>query len=62
MKKREDLENARVRSQHALLGRVTFTTIAPLLIEMAGCRRKKDKKRPNQLELLDNVAYNRTIR
>lgn len=40
MKKREGLETARVRSQHGLLARCTFTTMATLLLEIAGTRRK----------------------
>jgi hypothetical protein len=50
LKKRDGLENARVRSQVALVARATFTTIATLLIEMAGTRRKP-KKPYVQLEL-----------
>ena len=56
MKKREGLENARVRSQHALIGRVTFTTIATLLIEMAGYRRKNTNESSEQLELFKEAA------
>ncbi len=41
MKKREGLEQARVRDQHGLLARCTFTTMATLLLEIAGTRRKK---------------------
>jgi hypothetical protein len=40
LKKREDLETVRVRSQHSLVARITFTTIATLLLEMAGTRSK----------------------
>lgn len=55
MKKREGLEDARVRSQHALFGRMTFTIIATLLIEMGGFRKKQVKKY-KQLELFDKAA------
>jgi len=41
LKKREGLEQVRTRSQHALLARCTFTTIATLLLEIAGTRRKQ---------------------
>lgn len=41
IKKREGLETVRVRSQHGLIVRSTFTTIVILLLEMAGTRRKK---------------------
>lgn len=56
MKKREGLEDARVRSQHALVGRMTFTMIATLLIEMAGFRKKKPKVGYEQLELFKEAA------
>ena len=56
MKKREGLENARVRSQHALTARATFTMIATLLIEMAGTRKKKAKPSNRQLELFKKAA------
>ncbi len=51
MKKREGLEKTRVRSQHGVVARSTFTTIATLLIEMAGTRRKPKKKYDGQKEL-----------
>jgi hypothetical protein len=51
MKKREGLEQTRVRSQHGVVVRSTFTTIATLLIEMAGMRRKLLKKNTGQREL-----------
>ena len=56
MKKREGLEDARVRGQHALVGRMTFTMIATLLLEMAGTRKKKSKVTYQQLELFDKAA------
>ncbi len=40
LKHREGLEQARVRSQHSLLARCTMVSIATLLIELAGTRRK----------------------
>jgi len=40
LKRREGLEQARVRSQHSLLARCTLTSIATLLIELAGTRKK----------------------
>ena len=52
MKKREGLEQTRVRSQHGVVARSTFTTIATLLIEMAGTRRKQNKKENKQMNLL----------
>ncbi len=51
MKKREGLEHTRVRSQHGVVVRSTFTTIATLLIEMSGTRRKPNKKKDMQKEL-----------
>ncbi len=40
LKRREGLEQARVRSQHSLLARCTIATIGTLLIELVGTRRK----------------------
>jgi len=56
MKKRECLEDAVVRSQHALCGRMTFTMITTLLIEMAGFRKKKAKAESQQLKLFNKAA------
>lgn len=50
IKKREGLEQVRVRSQHGLVARAAFTTITTLLLEMAGTRRKKKEKQMNFLE------------
>jgi hypothetical protein len=50
LKKREGLEQVRVRSQHGIVARTTFTTMATLLLEMAGTRRTK-KVKQNQMEL-----------
>jgi hypothetical protein len=51
MKKREGLEQTRVRSQHGVVARSAFTTIATLLIEIAGTRRKQQKKEDGQMNL-----------
>ena len=55
LKNREGLEQVRVRSQHALLARSVFSTIATLLLEMAGTRKKK-KTEKRQMELFDKAA------
>ena len=54
IKKREGLDQVRVRSQHGLVARATFTTMATLLLEMAGTRRKKKTK---QMDLLEAVGF-----
>ena len=54
IKKREGLDQVRVRSQHELVARATFTTMATLLIEMAGTRRKKETK---QMSFLEAVGF-----
>jgi len=41
LKKREGLEQVRVRSQPALVARTTFTTMVTLLLELAGTRKIK---------------------
>ena len=51
MKKREGLEQTRVRSQHGVVVRSALTTIVTLLIEMAGTRHKTIKKEDGQKEL-----------
>ncbi|MCP4392799.1 MAG: transposase, partial [Alphaproteobacteria bacterium] len=56
MKKREGLEQTRVRSQHGVVARSTFTTIATLLIEMANTRRKQKKKDDKQMNLFVNAG------
>ena len=43
LKKREGLEQVRVRSQHGVVVRAAFTTMVTLLIEMADMRRKAKK-------------------
>jgi hypothetical protein len=55
LKHREGLEPVRVRSQHSLIARCTFSNIATLLLEMAGTR-KKNKKDNSQVELFDMAA------
>ena len=55
LKHREGLEQVRVRSQHALLAKSTFSTIATLLLEMAVTRKKKKTKK-RQMELFDKAA------
>ena len=50
LKKREGLEQVRVRSQHGTIVRATFTTMATLLLELAGTRRTK-KVKQKQLKL-----------
>jgi hypothetical protein len=52
LKKREGLEQVRVRSQLGLVAKSTFTTMATLLLEIAGTRRKK-KSKQIQMKLLD---------
>ena len=44
LKKREGLEQVRVRSHHGVVVRTTFTTMATLLLELAGTRRTKKVK------------------
>lgn len=51
MKKREGLEQTRVRSQHGVIVRSALTTIVTLLIEMAGTRHKPTNKYNAQKEL-----------
>ena len=50
LKKREGLEQVRVRSQHGIVARSTFTTMATLLIELVGMRKTK-KSNQNQMKL-----------
>ena len=53
IKKREGLDQVRVRSQHGLVARATFTTMATLLLEMADTRRKRKTKQMNLLEAVE---------
>ncbi|RZB33387.1 MAG: hypothetical protein SRB1_01161 [Desulfobacteraceae bacterium Eth-SRB1] len=50
LKKREGLEQIRVKSQHGVVVRSTFTTMATLLIELAGTRKTK-KANQKQIKL-----------
>ena len=50
LKRREGLEQVRVRSHHGVVVRTTFTTLATLLLELAGTRRTK-KVNQKQIEL-----------
>jgi hypothetical protein len=50
LKKREGLEQVRVRSQHGIVARSTFTTMATLLLELAGTRKTK-KANQKQMKL-----------
>jgi hypothetical protein len=53
LKKREGLEQVRVRSHHGVVVRTTFTTLATLLLELAGTRRtKKSKQKQKKLPLV----------
>ncbi len=54
IKKREGLDEVRVRSQHGLVARATFTTMATLLLEIAGTRRKE---KPEQMTFLEAVGF-----
>ena len=56
LKNQTGLETIRVRSQHATMARCTLSSIAVLLIKMAGRRRKKKRTRPQQLSVLDRKA------
>jgi len=49
IKKREGLETVRVRSQQGLIVRSAFTTIATLLLEMTGTRKKKKQSQTSFL-------------
>jgi len=56
LKNQTGLETIRVRSQAATMARCTLSSIAVLLIEMAGTRKKKKRTKPNQLSLLKEKA------
>ena len=56
LKNQTGLETIRVRSQYATMARCTLSSIAVLLIKMAGMRKKKKRTRPQQLSLLDKKA------
>lgn len=56
LKNQTGLETIRVRSQHATMARCTLSSIAVLLIKMAGTRKKKKIAKLQQLSLLDKKA------
>lgn len=56
LKNQTGMETVRVRSQHATMARCTLASIAVLLIEMAGTRRKKPKKEPQQIDMFREAA------
>ena len=56
LKNQTGLETVRVRSQHATMARCTLSSIAVLLIKMAGTRKKEKPDRPQQLPLFDQKA------
>jgi len=56
LKNQTGLETIRVRSQHATMARCTLSSIAVLLIKMAGTRKKKKTDRSQQLSLFDKKA------
>ena len=56
LKNQTGLETIRVRSQPATMARCTLSSIAVLLIKMAGARKKKKSTMPQQLSLLDKEA------
>jgi len=47
------LETVRVRSQHATMARYTLSSIAVLLIAIAGTRRKRLADKPQQLPMFE---------
>lgn len=59
LKKREGLENIRTRSQQGLLARSTFATMATLLLEITGTRKKikKSDQSHEQLEFSFAVGF-----
>ena len=52
IKKREGLESARIRGQHNILVQSIFTTVATLLIELAGKRKSPPPQQHRQSQLL----------
>jgi len=56
LKNQTGLENLRVRSQQAATARCTLSSIAVLLIKMAGLRVKKKTEKPEQLPLLEKTG------
>jgi hypothetical protein len=56
LKNQTGLETIRVRSQYSIMARCTLSSIAVLLIKMAGTREKKKRTGPQQLSVLDLKA------
>jgi hypothetical protein len=56
LKNQTGLETIRLRSQYATMARCTMSSIAVLLIKMAGTRRKKTTVRPQQQVVLFAAA------
>ena len=56
LKNQTGLEIVRVRSQHALMARCTISSIAVLLIKMAGKRKKQPAKQSPQMPLFQKAA------
>lgn len=56
LKNQTGLETVRVRSQHATMARCTLSSIAVLLIKIAGIRKKKTTKIPKQQLLFADAA------
>jgi len=52
LKSQTGLETIRVRSQYATMARCTLSSVAVLLIEMAGTRKKKKKDRTATISLI----------
>jgi len=53
LKNQTGLETVRVRSQHATMARCTLSSLAVLLIKMAGTRRKQCSAKPQQLQMFE---------
>jgi len=56
LKNQTGLETVRVRSQSATMARCTLSSIAVLLIKMAGMRKKKTTNKPQQQHLFADAA------
>jgi hypothetical protein len=56
LKNQTGLETVRVRSQHATMARCTLSSIAVLLIKMAGTRKKKTTNMPQQQHIFADAA------
>jgi hypothetical protein len=53
LKNQTGMENVRVRSQHSTMARCTLSSIAVLLIKMAGFRTKQPISTPRQIEMFE---------